>query len=136
MTAQKQFPVQKAGAPANEPRRDRGANNKRLPRTEAAPVAFSAPIAERTPEVHETSKPTRDGQGVPKAALCGQLPGSLPRGATLDTLLTPEEFCVWQRCCRKWFASRRHSLQGVIAHSRDMVRIHPRTYLEKSVKGK
>lgn len=132
----KQFPVQKAGAPANEPRRDRGANNKRLPCTEAAPVAFSVPISERIPEVHKTSKPTRDGEGVPKVALCGQLPGCLPFGYDLDSMLTPEQFCIWQQVSRDWFAARKDKLPGVIEHTREMVRIHPRTYLEKSTKGK
>lgn len=70
---QKQFPVQKERASrSTEPRRDRGANSKRLPCTEAALVAFSVPIAERIPEVHKTSKPTCDGQGIPMVALCGQ----------------------------------------------------------------
>jgi len=135
-SAPNQFPPQKeltSGSTGS--RRDRGANSKRLPRTEAPLVGFSAPIAAHTPEAHETSNPTRDGEGVPKVVRGGQLPGCLPSGATLDTLLTPDEFCIWQRCCRKWFSARRHGLPGVIAHSRDMVRIHPRTYLEKAMKG-
>lgn len=75
MKSPQQFPVQKERASrSTEPRRDRGANNKRLPCTEAALVAFSVPIVERMPEAHETSKPTRDGQGVPMVALCGQFP--------------------------------------------------------------
>lgn len=129
-TLTKQFPVQKTGAPVNEPRR--GANNKRLTCSESELVSFAAPIAGQKPEAHETSEPTRDGEGVPKVLPCSQLPGCLPPGADLDTLLTPEEFCTWQRCGRNWFSARKHSLAGVINHSRDMVRIHPRTYLEKS----
>jgi hypothetical protein len=114
MSASKQFPPQKeltSGSTGS--RRDRGAHSKRLPRTEV-------PLVD---------------EGVPKVVRGGQLPGCLPSGATLDTLLTPDEFCIWQRCCRKWFSARRHGLPGVIAHSRDMVRIHPRTYLEKAMKG-
>jgi hypothetical protein len=135
-TVQKQFPVQKTGAPVNEPRRDRGANNKRLTRSESAPVAFTAPIAGTQLEAHETSEPTRDGEGVPKVVPCGQLPGSLPKGATLDSLLTREEFCIWQRKALNWFSAHGKRLPGVISHTRKAVRIHPRTYLENSTKGK
>jgi hypothetical protein len=68
-----QFPPQKERASrSTEARRDRGANSNRLPRAEAALVAFSAPIAQHNSEVHETSKPTRGGDGVPKIVLCGQ----------------------------------------------------------------
>lgn len=130
------FPSQKELASGStRTRRDRGANSKRLPVSEAALVAFAAPIADRTPEAHETSNPTRAGEGVPKDAVSGQLPGCLPVGATLDTLLTRQEFCIWQRCGRNWFTARKSTLPGVIIQSRDMVRIHPRTYLEKSMKG-
>lgn len=134
---QKQFPVQKERASrSTEPRRDCGANNKQLPRSGTESVSIAAPIAERIPEVHETLNPTRDGEGVPTVALCGQLPGCLPFGYGLDSMLTPEQFCIWQKVGRDWFAARKDKLPGVIWHSREMVRIHPRTYLEKSVKGK
>lgn len=63
-----------------------------------------------------------------------QRPGSLPVGATLDSLLTLEEFCVWQRCGRTWFAARRHRLPGVVQQSRKAVRIHPRSYLDGAVR--
>jgi hypothetical protein len=68
-----QFPHSKglASGPSSA-RRDRGAHSKRLPCAEAALVAFSAPIAQHNSEVHETSNPTRDGDGVPKIVLCGQ----------------------------------------------------------------
>src|SRR6185503_3722845 len=100
--ASKQFPPRKAiSRVATEARRDRGANSKRLPCSEAAPVAFTAPIAARIPEAHETLKlkPTRDGdgEGVPKVVRCGQLPGCLPDGYTLDSLLTVEQFAVWRQ---------------------------------------
>lgn len=69
------FPVRNVVATTTEPRRDRGANSKRLICSESALVAFTVPIAERIPEVHETSKPTRDGEGVPTGAFCGQSKG-------------------------------------------------------------
>ena len=64
-----------------------------------------------------------------------QKPGSLPPDATLDSLITREEFCIWQRCGRNWFAARKHLLPGVIVQSRKSIRVHPRTYLEKALKG-
>lgn len=64
-----------------------------------------------------------------------QLPGCLPPGFNTDSLLTPEQFCLWQQVKRSWFAYRKDKLPGVIEHTREMVRIHPRTYLEKAVKG-
>lgn len=134
-----QFPTRKAIASvATGSRRDRGANNKRLPSTEAALVAFSAPIARHTSEVHETSNPTptRDGQGdgVPTSVPRGQLPGCLPLGFDLDSLLTVEQFAIWRQ---KSFERVRNELpitRGVISQNRKDVRIHPRTYLECSVK--
>lgn len=132
----KHFPVQKDGAPSNEPRRDRGANNKRLPCSEAALVAFAAPIAGTQPKVHEISEPTRDGKGVPKVVPCDQLPGCLPTGYDLDSMLTPEQFCIWQQCSREWLGANKSVLPGIVSHSREMLRVHPRTYLEKSMKGK
>lgn len=65
-----------------------------------------------------------------------QRPGCLPQGATLDSLLTREEFCIWQRCGLNWFSARRSRLPGVVSLTRKMTRIHPRTYLEKQTKGK
>jgi hypothetical protein len=71
------------------------------------------------------SEPPADGK---------QIPGCLPPGYDLDSLLTPEQYCIWQQCCRAWFSARKHHMRGVIIHSRDMVRVHPRTYLDKSLK--
>ncbi len=65
-----------------------------------------------------------------------QRPGCLPIGATLDSLLTREEFCIWRRVGLNWFSARRGRLPGVINESRKSARVHPRTYLEKAVKGK
>jgi hypothetical protein len=132
-----QFPPQKERASrSTEVRRDRGANNKRLPRTEAAPVAFSAPIAAHTPEAHETLNPTRDGEGVPKVVRGGQLPGCLPPGFDLDSFLTKQEFCIWRRVTMQWLKPRLCLMHGVVRETRQSVRIHPRTYLELSVKSK
>lgn len=54
----------------------------------------------------------------------------------LDALLTPEQFCAWAGVSREWFASRVDRLPGVIRHSRQNIRIHPRTYLEQTTTRK
>ena len=61
-----------------------------------------------------------------------QAPGCLPRGYTLDSMLTPEQFCKWIQVGVDWFSARHEKLPGVKAHSRKMIRIHPRTYLEQT----
>jgi hypothetical protein len=137
MPSLQQFPVQKERASrSTEPRHDRGANNKRLPRSEAPLVGFTAPIARHASEVHETSNPTRDGDGVPKSVSRGQLPGCLPAGHDLDSLLTREEFCIWRRVSLEWLKPRADMIPGVVRESQKVWRVHPRTYLEKTVKGK
>lgn len=59
----------------------------------------------------------------------------LPKGYTLDDMLTPEQFCAWQQRSLKWFRSRKHLLPGVVRESTH-TRIHPRTYLNSRLKGK
>lgn len=60
----------------------------------------------------------------------GQVPGCLPPGFNLDSMLTPDQFCEWQQVSRAWWSKRSATLPGVKRVSRSMVRIHPRTYLE------
>ena len=64
-----------------------------------------------------------------------QKPGCLPRGYTLDSLLTPEQFAVWRQIepstARLQIRAR---LFPVVRHSRESIRIHPRTFLERSLK--
>lgn len=69
--------------------------------------------------------------GEKKFQQVGQIPGCLPLGYDLDSLLTPSEFCVWQRKTLRWFSARRESLPGVCIRSRKHVRIHPRTFIAK-----
>ena len=138
--ASKHFPPQKElTSGSTRARRDRGANNIRLTVSESAPVAFAAPIADRTPEAHETSNPipTRDGkgEGVPKDAVSGQLPGCLPPGYTLDSLLDRQQFCIWRRVSLEWLKPRADMLPGIVKESQKVWRIHPRSYLENSMKG-
>ena len=61
--------------------------------------------------------------------------GCLPKGYDLDSMLTPDQFCAWQQVSREWFGSRIGILPGVIRESRKAIRIHPRTYLDESVKA-
>jgi hypothetical protein len=50
-------------------------------------------------------------------------------------MLTPEQFCIWQQVKRKWFKLRLARLPGVVARSRQMVRVHPRTFIQGAAKG-
>lgn len=61
--------------------------------------------------------------------------GCLPEGFDLDSMLTPEQFCIWQQVSRQWLTARKSSLPGVSIRGRNMVRIHPRTYIDRAVKG-
>lgn len=63
-----------------------------------------------------------------------QISGCLPEGYDLDSMLTPDQFCLWQQVGRDWFGARVRQLPGVIRESRKQVRIHPRTYLDKRFK--
>ena len=132
-----QFPSQKELASGStRTRRDRGANNQRLPVSEAAPAAFAVPIAQHTSEAHETSNPTRDGDGVPTSVLRGQLPGCLPPGYDLDSLLTVQQFAIWRQKSLERVRNELPITKGVVGNTQKDRRIHPRTYLERSMKGK
>jgi hypothetical protein len=65
-----------------------------------------------------------------------QLPGCLPKGFDLDSLLTVEQFAVWQQVAESTARAALASMNGVVRRSREWVRIHPRTYLELSLKRK
>lgn len=123
------FPVQKAGAPANEPRRDRGANNKRLHVIDAEPGSFAVPIAGTQPEAHETPDSTRDEKGVLKVAPCGHSRG-LPAGCTVDDVITLEQAAAWLQVPLAWLKERSRVTPGVITETNKVKRFHPRTYLD------
>jgi hypothetical protein len=59
-----------------------------------------------------------------------QSPGCLPHGYDLDSMLTPEQFCVWAQIKRDWFTANLKRIAGVKIYSRKTIRIHPRTYIE------
>jgi len=50
----------------------------------------------------------------------------------LDVPMTVSEFAEFLAVDPSWVRRRLSSLPGVIRHSRKMVRIHPRVYLEKA----
>lgn len=63
-----------------------------------------------------------------------QRPGCLPPGKTEDSILTREEFRIWQGFTEGWLSKHIRRLPGVIRESKKVVRIHPRTYLERRLK--
>jgi hypothetical protein len=60
-----------------------------------------------------------------------QSPGCLPKGFDLDSLLTPDQFAVWEQVKVRQIRERLRGLPGVIWEGQKLARIHPRTYLEK-----
>lgn len=52
----------------------------------------------------------------------------------LDRPMTIGEFADWMGVHSSWVRARLRTLPGVIRHSRKMVRIYPRQYLEKTAK--
>lgn len=65
-----------------------------------------------------------------------QIPGALPRGYNLDSLLTVEQFAIWQQVAESTARGALASMKGVVRRSREWVRIHPRTFLELTLKTK
>lgn len=62
---------------------------------------------------------------------------TLPAGHTIDDLLTVEEFAKWIGVGERWVRDRLMILPGVIQESREVIFIHPRTYIEsRAKKGK
>jgi len=55
---------------------------------------------------------------------------------SLDSLLTPEQFAVWQQMPLATVRKKLAKMPGVIRESRKCIRIHPRTYLEARLKRK
>ena len=63
-----------------------------------------------------------------------QIPGCLPRGYDRDSLLTVEQFAIWRQTSIRTARAALPITKGVIRRSRQDVRIHPRGYLELSLK--
>ncbi len=64
-----------------------------------------------------------------------QRPGCLPAGFGMDSLLTVEEFAVWRRRSVATVRRQLPVMPGVIGHGRKGKVIHPRTFLERSLKA-
>lgn len=60
--------------------------------------------------------------------------GSLPKNQTIDDPLTVREFARWLGVSEDWVRRRQNRLPGVIEESREVVRFHPRTYIERRLK--
>jgi len=63
-----------------------------------------------------------------------QIPGCLPKNFTLDSLLTPGQFAIWQQINESTVRSAFPKTKGVIKRSRKQILIHPRTFLELTIK--
>jgi hypothetical protein len=63
-----------------------------------------------------------------------QLPGCLPEGYSLDSLLTVEQFAMWRRLSVLVARRKLPITPGVIRYSKRDIQIHPRTYLDKKLK--
>jgi hypothetical protein len=75
--------------------------------------------------------------GAPETpAAVAQLPGCLPRGYDLDSLLTVEQFALWRQKSVETIRDELPTTKGVIRRTRLDCRIHPRTYLELTLKGR
>lgn len=58
-----------------------------------------------------------------------QLPGCLPPGATLDSLISVEQFALWRGLAPRTAADFvRAGMPGVV-RDKAIMRVHPRTYL-------
>lgn len=63
-----------------------------------------------------------------------QIPGCLPKGYTLDSLLTVAQFAEWQQAPVATIRKKLPVTPGVIRRTREDIRVHPRTFLEKSLR--
>ncbi len=63
-----------------------------------------------------------------------QIPGELPKGYSLDSLLTVDQFATWRQIALTTAKKKLPVTPGVIAESREDIRVHPRTYLDMRLK--
>jgi hypothetical protein len=61
-----------------------------------------------------------------------QIPGCLPPGYSLDSLLTVPQFALWRQVAESTVRAALPITNGVVKFSREDIRIHPRTFLERS----
>lgn len=64
-----------------------------------------------------------------RSDLCAEAMAS-HTGTDLDRPMTLSEFAKWLGIGEGWVRKRLRLLPGVIRESREMVRVHPRTYLD------
>jgi hypothetical protein len=63
-----------------------------------------------------------------------QAPAALFAPENLEVQLTVAQFAAWQQVTERSVRRRLATMPGVIRESRELVRIHPRTYLESRLK--
>lgn len=92
---------------------------------------------------HDTTDASRAAEVVPASQpsvltllMLQQQPGCLPSGFGLDSLLTVEQFAIWQQVSVATARAALPSMRGVVRRSREWQRIHPRTFLELTLKTK
>jgi hypothetical protein len=66
---------------------------------------------------------------VNRKSKISQRAGCLPKGFDLDSLLTPEQAARWVNVPVTYFRRHMDGKAGVRRESREMVRSHPRSYL-------
>jgi|GEM_PF-2827795 len=69
-----------------------------------------------------------------KITFAEQLPGCLPEGYTLDSLLTVSQFAIWRQISPLTASRKFDVTAGAIKSGQVDRRIHPRTFLELSTK--
>jgi hypothetical protein len=57
--------------------------------------------------------------------------GALPKGYTIDDLLTLPQAAQWLDVSPSWLRKRARVLPGVVIESAKVKRFHPRSYLER-----
>lgn len=62
-----------------------------------------------------------------------QIPGCLPEGFGPDSMLTVEQFAIWRQEKAAAVRKRLMIMAGVDRTNRKAVRIHPRTFLDKTI---
>lgn len=62
--------------------------------------------------------------------------GSLPKGCTVDDVISfPNEASKWLGLPVPWLKKHQHNLPGVIHESERVKLFHPRTYIDRRLKG-
>ncbi|MDE2106536.1 MAG: hypothetical protein KGL39_55490 [Patescibacteria group bacterium] len=112
-------------------------NNDALRQDSAPSGAMSTGRRRQDEAEHDTTVANRAAAIVPpNPPLAVQIPGCLPPGYSLDSLLTVSQFALWRQKDIETVRGELPTTKGVIRRTRKDVRIHPRTFLELTLKTK